>query len=318
MYAKSFIAHASRGYLTSVFTAISYPYDRYVCHLCKRALDEGRRYTCDVATHWGDFQAAKALGITTYVSTPVTLADGSLYGWLCAASFKRRKLSERSELVLQLFARLIAQQIQNEQLLQQLQQANAALTTASYIDEVTGLPNQRAVFDLLPQLFSRAEKDSRCVLVDFAGLDDFKPINDELGHEAGDDFLCAVGERLKEGVRHDEIVGRVGGDELIVAGEDPVDPEEAQLVAEAFKSRLCKLLTGNYQLHSSLINYAGPNIGAIAINPVATNPELALSEASRAMYLDKKTTQVGFESLREMIKRFHLPGKHHATRCLRC
>ena len=46
--------------------------------LCKRALDEGRRYTCDVASIWGDSEAAKALGIMTYVSTPVTLVDGQL------------------------------------------------------------------------------------------------------------------------------------------------------------------------------------------------------------------------------------------------
>jgi diguanylate cyclase len=256
--------------------------------LCKRAMDEGCRYTCDVASRWGDSQAAKELGITTYVSTPVMLADGSLYGTLCAASSERRELSERSEQVLQLFAQLIAQQIQNEQLLQKLQQANAALTTASYTDELTGLPNRRAVFDQLPQLFSKAEKDSRYVLVAFADLDDFKQINDVHGHEAGDDFLCAVGQRLKEGVRYDEVVGRVGGDEFIVAGEGPADPQEVDGAVTAFKSRLGQLLTGEYRLHSTLIDYAGPSIGAVAINPAATDPDTALREADRAMYLEKK------------------------------
>lgn len=255
--------------------------------LCKRAMDEGKRYTSDVAKVWGDSQAAKALGITTYVSTPVTLADGSLYGTLCAASSEHRILTDRSEQVLQLFAQLIAQQIQNEQLLQQLQQANAALTTASYTDELTGLPNRRAVFEQLPRLFSQARDDARCVLLAFADLDDFKEINDIHGHEAGDDFLCEIGQRLQKGTRPDEIIGRVGGDEFIVAGFGPSNTDEAQHAAQAFKIRLSNLLTGEFQLHSSVINYAGPSIGVVAVNPAETDHDTALREADTAMYVEK-------------------------------
>ncbi|MCE0813932.1 sensor domain-containing diguanylate cyclase [Buttiauxella sp. A2-C1_F] len=255
--------------------------------LCKRALDEGKRYTCDVANVWGDSQAAKALGITTYVSTPVTLADGSLYGTLCAASSEHRILTERSEQVLQLFAQLIAQQIQNEQLLQQLQQANAALTTASYTDELTGLPNRRAVFEKLPKLFSQARQDARFVLLAFADLDDFKEINDVYGHDSGDDFLCSIGQRLQAGARPDDIIGRVGGDEFIVAGIGPKEYGMALQAAQAFKIRLSNLLTGEYQLHSSVINYAGPSIGVVAINPELTDHDQALREADAAMYLEK-------------------------------
>ena len=256
--------------------------------LCKRALDEGRRYTCDVANVWGDSQAAKALGITTYVSTPVTLADGSLYGTLCAASSEHRVLNERSEQVLQLFAQLIAQQIQNERLLQQLQQANVALTASSYTDELTGLPNRRAVFEQLPKLFSNARDDAHYVLLAFADLDGFKQINDVYGHEAGDDFLFAVGERLKNGVPPHDVIGRVGGDEFVVAGVGPGEFVEAQHAANAFKIRLANLLTGEYQLHSCVINYAGPSIGVVAVNPAQTDHDLALREADAAMYLEKE------------------------------
>jgi len=255
--------------------------------LCKRALDDGMRYTCDVASIWGDSEAAKALNITTYVSTPVMLADGSLYGTLCAASSDSHQLSERSEQVLQLFANLIAQQIQNEQLMRQLQQANIALTTASYTDDLTGLANRRAVFEQLPQLFSRANRDDRYVLIAFADLDEFKQINDINGHEVGDDFLVAVGERLKNGVRIDEVLGRVGGDEFIVAGVGPHEYHEALQAAQAFKVRLSELLTGQYPLHSCLIDYAGPSIGAIAINPAVITPDMALREADAEMYKEK-------------------------------
>ena len=58
--------------------------------LCKRALDENRPFTDDVCGIWGDSDAARALGIQTYVSTPVRTDDGALYGTLCAASSQRR------------------------------------------------------------------------------------------------------------------------------------------------------------------------------------------------------------------------------------
>ena len=72
--------------------------------LCKRALDEGRPYTDDVEGLWGDSAAAQALGIRTYVSTPVRTGDGDLYGTLCAASSDRLPLPPNAQHVLQLFS----------------------------------------------------------------------------------------------------------------------------------------------------------------------------------------------------------------------
>src|SRR5690606_17863649 len=95
--------------------------------LCKRALEEGRLCTDDVASCWGDSQAAKALNIVTYVSTPVRLEDGTLFGTLCAASSERKPISEKGANVLRLFSELIAQSIWRDQLLSQLRAANAAL-----------------------------------------------------------------------------------------------------------------------------------------------------------------------------------------------
>jgi len=256
--------------------------------LCKRALDEKRRYTCDVATLWGDSEAAKALGIMTYASTPVILADGSLYGTLCAASSSKRPLTEQSEQVLQLFSQLIAQQIQNEQLLTELKAANRALTTASFTDELTGLANRRAIFDKLERMFVNARDTSRYILLVFADLDGFKDINDVYGHDAGDDFLCAIARRLQEHMRSGELLGRIGGDEFVVAGFGPGENEAATHAAEALRARLGTLLAGTYQLSSCVIDYAGPSIGAIAVNPALDTPDSALREADAVMYLDKK------------------------------
>jgi len=256
--------------------------------LCKRALDEKRRYTCDVATLWGDSEAAKALGIMTYASTPVILSDGSLYGTLCAASSSKRPLTGQSEQVLQLFSQLIAQQIQSEQLLMELKAANRALTTASFTDELTGLANRRAIFDRLESLFKSGRDESHYILLVFADLDGFKDINDIYGHDAGDEFLCAIARRLQEHIRNGELLGRMGGDEFVIAGAGPEENDAAMQAADALRARLATLLAGTYQLSSCVIDYAGPSIGAIAINPALDTPDSALREADALMYIDKK------------------------------
>ncbi|WP_437615730.1 sensor domain-containing diguanylate cyclase [Erwinia sp. V71] len=256
--------------------------------LCKRALDSGQRYTCDVASVWGDSEAAKALGITTYVSTPVRLGDGELYGTLCAASTQSRELSARAEQVLQLFAELIAQYIRKEQLLDELREANAALRTASFTDELTGLPNRRSVFNQLPALFARAKRDSRHVLIAFADLDGFKQINDLYGHKTGDAFLVAVGQRLQHGTVTDEVIGRLGGDEFIVACIGPNICNESHHDKHAFQQRLAALLKGKYDLHSCFIDYAGASIGVIAVDPVHSSPDMAVRDADAAMYEEKR------------------------------
>lgn len=256
--------------------------------LCKRALDEKCRFTNDVTRRWGDSQAATALGIVTYVSTPVILADGSLYGTLCAASSAKRTLSEHSAQVLQLFSQLIAQQIQSEQQMKALQAVNVALQKASYTDELTGLPNRRAVFDRLPRLFAEAGENARYVILAFTDLDGFKRINDAYGHETGDDFLRAVGQRLKEHMRGGEVLARIGGDEFIVAGEGPGEYPLAQEAADALAKRISRILSGEYQLATCSIDYPGPSIGALAVNPGQSTPDRALREADSLMYIDKK------------------------------
>ena len=93
----------------------------------------------------------------------------------------------------------------------QLREANAALIAHSYTDALTGLPNRRAIFENLTTLFSLARHLNRNVMIAFIDLDDFKRINDQYGHEAGDRFLVQVGNRLTHQQTQDEIIGRLGG-----------------------------------------------------------------------------------------------------------
>jgi diguanylate cyclase len=256
--------------------------------LCKRALDEGRVYTDDVPACWGDSNAAKALGIVTYVSTPIRLEDGSLYGTLCAASTDKKPLTDRGEQVLRLFGKLISQQIEKEKLVQELQEANETLRTHSYVDALTGLPNRRAVMENLPRQFALARRNHQSVLIAFVDLDGFKQINDQFGHHTGDAFLVEVGRRLQVGLRGGDVLGRLGGDEFVLAGLCSATSDTAEIAILALRTRLQKTLPGRYKLPGAAFDYAGASFGIIVADPETTVPEHALNEADAAMYREKK------------------------------
>lgn len=256
--------------------------------LCKRAIESGTLFSNEVAERWPDCDAAKALGITTYMSIPIHLADGSLYGTLCATSTEKKHPRDRGEQVLKLFAGLIAQYIQKESLVIQLREANAALIAHSYTDALTGLPNRRAIFEELTTLFSLAKHLKRNAIIAFIDLDDFKLINDRYGHESGDQFLIEVGKRLTEEKQADEIIGRLGGDEFLVASLSQTNSTGESTQINLLKTRLDARIAGEYWLGSVNIIYPGASFGVIEVDPTVTDPDSALRAADVAMYQHKK------------------------------
>jgi diguanylate cyclase len=255
--------------------------------LCKRAIDEGRPYTDDVPASWGDSEAAKALGITTYASVPVCLEDGTLYGTLCGASSDKKPMTERGHQVLQLFAKLISQQIEKDRLVQQLQAANEALRNQSYTDALTGLANRRSIMESLPRQFATAQRNKQRVVIAFIDLDYFKQINDQFGHDTGDAFLVEIGHRLSAAIRTDDLLGRLGGDEFVVSGF-ATPPGEAGSI-DAVKRRLQSALKTRFDLPGISFEYLGASLGVITVDPAGTSPAQALTDADAAMYLEKKT-----------------------------
>jgi len=86
----------------------------------------------------------------------------------------------------------------------------------AHFDALTDLPNRFLSLDRLSQLMNEAQRNNRFVAVLFIDLDDFKKINDTLGHDTGDKLLIEAAARLRSGVRDGDTVGRLGGDEFIV------------------------------------------------------------------------------------------------------
>lgn len=254
--------------------------------LCKRALEEGRSYMEDVAACWGDSEAARALGIQTYASTPVYMGSEHLYGTLCAASSDRQPLTPQGKQALSLFSTLIGRQLERERLLADLQKANAALETESATDALTGLPNRRCTLAELDRLFALGRRTGQRVLVVFIDLDGFKKINDAYGHDAGDVFLVEVGRRLSNGLRAGDMLGRLGGDEFVVIGlTAPSDGDND----EAPRRRLAPLVQGSYDLGEVVIDYPGASFGVVHADPHQSNPDEALRAADARMYENKRS-----------------------------
>ncbi len=113
--------------------------------LCKRALEENRLLTDDVSGCWGDSDAARELGLTTYLSAPVFVGDNKLYGTLCGASRDKVQVTPGAQRILAMFAKLVARQLERDQLLEALRQQNKAFNEYAMTDPLTGIPNRRAL-----------------------------------------------------------------------------------------------------------------------------------------------------------------------------
>jgi diguanylate cyclase (GGDEF)-like protein len=99
-------------------------------------------------------------------------------------------------------------------------------------DPLTGLPNRTLILDRVEQMLARSARSKTPVAALFIDLDNFKSINDTLGHGVGDELLCAVAARLKGVVRHVDALGRLGGDEFVVIAEELTLDAGPELVAE--------------------------------------------------------------------------------------
>lgn len=271
--------------------------------LCKRALEEGRFFADDVGACWGDSAAARELGIHTYVSTPVRLADGSLYGTLCAASTESHTLPSNMAQILLLFAGLIAHQVEREQLVRQLCQANERLAHYATTDPLTCLANRRALQHEMVRRLESHEAHDASVLIAFVDLDGFKVINDRHGHDIGDQFLVELAARLRGILSAGDMAARIGGDEFVVVGSGPDQPDPDRLAAarQAFQERVFQATAGEYQLGDVRLVYAGASVGVLDVRSGTHDAAQALKQADALMYQVKRERRAAAARRAEML-----------------
>ena len=98
----------------------------------------------------------------------------------------------------------------------ELMEHEKQLEHIAHYDALTGVPNRALLADRLSQALARAKRDKGLMAVCHLDLDGFKPVNDRFGHDAGDKVLVEITRRIKEAVREDDTVARLGGDQFVV------------------------------------------------------------------------------------------------------
>jgi diguanylate cyclase (GGDEF)-like protein/PAS domain S-box-containing protein len=161
-------------------------------------------------------------------------------------------------------------------------QAEAKLTHQALHDALTGLPNRLLLRDHLAHALAQSQRTGDRVAVLFLDLDDFKAVNDSLGHSAADDVLIEVARRLSGTLRESDTAARLGGDEFVLLCENLAEPEEVRPVAD----RVLKALEEEMQVGGHTVDITA-SIGVAVSGPGVSADDL-LRDADAAMYRAKR------------------------------
>jgi diguanylate cyclase (GGDEF)-like protein/PAS domain S-box-containing protein len=166
--------------------------------------------------------------------------------------------------------------------------AQAQIDTLAFYDPLTHLPNRRLLLDRLDQALHVSTRHARQNALLFVDLDNFKTLNDTLGHSQGDALLVQVAQRLKTCVREGDTVARLGSDEFVVMLEDLSECDiEAATQAETVGNKILNAFVPVFSIDSSA-HHSTPSIGITLFNGVVVEgSEQPLKRAELAMFQAK-------------------------------
>jgi diguanylate cyclase (GGDEF)-like protein len=235
--------------------------------------------------------------------TLTVVMDGPDPGWLIVARGRGEPFDHEDTSVFRGMARVLALSLRQLRLVDseraqrdrsdreasERRAAEKELAHQALHDGLTGLPNRALLLDRLDRALARANRD-RTLAVLFVDLDNFKLINDTLGHHVGDDLLQRVAGRLKNGTRRSEAhrsvatesVARLGGDEFVLLCEGIASAQDAERIAARVASRLaepCEIAGEKLVITASI---------GVAISDADSTPDSLLRDADAAMYHAKQ------------------------------
>jgi diguanylate cyclase (GGDEF)-like protein len=159
--------------------------------------------------------------------------------------------------------------------------AEARISHLARYDELTALPNRVNFRDEIGRLLAAQQGQDHMSALLFVDLDQFKQVNDTLGHPCGDQLLCAVSERLREMLRPEDFVARFGGDEFVVFQQNIHSAEDAAGLAKRIVDRLSE----RYKIDNHLVEI-GASVG-IAMTAPGVSADTLLKNADMALYRAK-------------------------------
>jgi diguanylate cyclase (GGDEF)-like protein len=159
--------------------------------------------------------------------------------------------------------------------------AEARISHLARYDDLTTLPNRVNFRDEIGRLLAIEQDSDHISALLFVDLDQFKQVNDTLGHPCGDQLLCAVAERLREMLRPEDFVARFGGDEFVVFQQNIHSAEDAAVLAKRIVDRLSE----RYKIDNHLVEI-GASVG-IAMTAPGMSADTLLKNADMALYRAK-------------------------------
>jgi diguanylate cyclase (GGDEF)-like protein/PAS domain S-box-containing protein len=227
---------------------------------------------------------AAALGIRSCWSTPILSHQGAVLGALAMYSKEARQPTDAEQRLIDVATRIAGIAIERKL-------AEERIHFMANHDALTGLPNRALLNDRLSQALLYAQRYDRWVTALFIDLDNFKFINDSLGHNAGDELLKTIAKRMVDCVRATDTVVRLGGDEFVVVLFD--QPKNADVISETVQKIRAKI--------AEPVRLEGHELRVTSSLGVATYPddgrdaETLLANADAAMYRAKDVGRDNFQ-----------------------
>jgi diguanylate cyclase (GGDEF)-like protein len=159
----------------------------------------------------------------------------------------------------------------------------AELSRVAHYDLLTGIPNRVMLADRMKQAVSQTAREQNMMAVCYLDLDGFKPVNDSLGHDAGDYILVEVAKRIGDTIRGGDTVARLGGDEFVILLLGLAQGEECVTTLERILAIIAKPID-----FKNKVNTVSASIG-VTIYPLdSDDPDTLLRHADQAMYIAKQ------------------------------
>ncbi|MEW6564080.1 MAG: diguanylate cyclase [Spirochaetota bacterium] len=231
------------------------------------------------------------------------MIGGKVLGAVSVQSMKKKAYTDEDAELLRSVSSFIAVAMENSRTHEELLRLNEALRTEKEAleqltkkvsrlanhDGLTGLPNRLLLGELLEKAIMRAARHETLVAVLFMDLDNFKPINDQFGHHAGDLVLIDVAHRFKNALRAMDVIARVGGDEFVALLTDLENIKAAKVVAE----KLLDVLKEPVYVQGTPC-HLGVSIGIAIFPGDGKQGDELLHHADEAMYRIKRENKNGY------------------------
>lgn len=193
--------------------------------------------------------------------------------FIAKQSFLKQEVAEaeREELIVKL-----------QRALDEIKTYQIKLKEMALLDPLTNLPNRRFFFYRLNMILEYNRRHNGMFGVVYLDLDNFKKVNDTLGHQAGDELLCEVAKRLKKVIRASDTFARIGGDEFVIITDQLASAKDAAVVSEKLIATIAKTI----QLKTGIAKL-GASIGISLFPSDSDEAEELLQQADKAMYISK-------------------------------